>query len=607
MSISSTTNRVDYIGNGATSVYAYTYRVFDEDDLLVTVQLIADGTETTLTKTTDYTVSGVGEGTGGNITLVSSGQAWLDGDGDLLATYQITIRRVLPLTQNTDIRNQGSYFPEAIEDEFDRSRMIDLQQQDELDRSLKLSESIDPADFNASIPASIVGQNNVTFMTNASGDGIVEGPTASEISLAQGYATAAGVSEANAAASEAAAAVSETNAANSATAAQTAVDSVIWRDVDFKTNADSPIAIVDGDRGKLFAVDCTAGSVVINLPSIAALDLTDPWSVGIKKTDGTANTITINRDGTDLIDGGTSLSLDSSGAGVVLIPDTDPSPDEWTAQTFGIVEDGAVTEAKIANGAVTADKIGAGAVTAAKIDPSLANSFVPSGAIIPYGGTTAPTGYLLCDGSPVSRTTYSDLYAALGDAYGEGDGSTTFNVPDLRYTFLRGRGPNTSATGSGTAALGDATFTAHGFTRDAIKVRLTSGTLTGLSSATDYWVIVVDDDTLAFASTRADALAGIKIGGVTGANSAVITQYEDPDVSSREALAPGGNTGDSVGSHQEDEFESHTHTQAMITYSAGAGFGANTSGAGETTRLTSATGGNETRPQNVTVNYIIKT
>ena len=54
----------------------------------------------------------------------------------------------------------------------------------------------------------------------------------------------------------------------------------------------------------------------------------------------------------------------------------------------------------------------------------------PIGAIVPYGGDTAPTGYLLCDGSAVSRTTYADLFAVIGTKYGSGDGSTTFNLPD---------------------------------------------------------------------------------------------------------------------------------------------------------------------------------
>lgn len=57
---------------------------------------------------------------------------------------------------------------------------------------------------------------------------------------------------------------------------------------------------------------------------------------------------------------------------------------------------------------------------------------VPIGGQIPYAGTSAPTGYLLCDGSAVSRTTYAALFAIAGTAYGSGDGSTTFNVPDKR-------------------------------------------------------------------------------------------------------------------------------------------------------------------------------
>lgn len=58
----------------------------------------------------------------------------------------------------------------------------------------------------------------------------------------------------------------------------------------------------------------------------------------------------------------------------------------------------------------------------------------PTGAITAFGGTTAPSGWLICDGSAVSRTTYSDLFAALGSGayFGNGDGSTTFNLPDMR-------------------------------------------------------------------------------------------------------------------------------------------------------------------------------
>lgn len=76
----------------------------------------------------------------------------------------------------------------------------------------------------------------------------------------------------------------------------------------------------------------------------------------------------------------------------------------------------------------------------------------PAGVIMAFAGTAAPTGFLSCDGSAVSRTTYATLYAAIGTAWGVGDGSTTFNVPDLRGMFVRGTGTN--ATGSSSGAVG---------------------------------------------------------------------------------------------------------------------------------------------------------
>jgi microcystin-dependent protein len=63
----------------------------------------------------------------------------------------------------------------------------------------------------------------------------------------------------------------------------------------------------------------------------------------------------------------------------------------------------------------------------------------PAGVIQQYAGTAAPTGYLLCQGQAVSRTTYAALYAVIGTTYGTGDGSTTFNVPDLRQRVPVGK------------------------------------------------------------------------------------------------------------------------------------------------------------------------
>jgi microcystin-dependent protein len=65
-------------------------------------------------------------------------------------------------------------------------------------------------------------------------------------------------------------------------------------------------------------------------------------------------------------------------------------------------------------------------------------SGVPTGSMVPYVGATAPTGWLLCDGTPVSRTTYADLFAVIGTKAGIGDGSTTFALPDMKDRFLGG-------------------------------------------------------------------------------------------------------------------------------------------------------------------------
>lgn len=57
---------------------------------------------------------------------------------------------------------------------------------------------------------------------------------------------------------------------------------------------------------------------------------------------------------------------------------------------------------------------------------------MPSGVIFPYGAATAPTGFLLCDGTAISRTEHADLFSIIGTTYGSGDGSTTFNVPNIK-------------------------------------------------------------------------------------------------------------------------------------------------------------------------------
>ena len=127
MTLASSINRVSYTGNATTASYSYTFRIFSEDDLKLIIKNASD-VETLLVKTTDYTVSGVGDDGGGTISLVNASQAWLDGSGFLDTGFSLTIRRVVSIVQSTDIRNQGDFFPETHEDTFDQLTMIDQQQ-----------------------------------------------------------------------------------------------------------------------------------------------------------------------------------------------------------------------------------------------------------------------------------------------------------------------------------------------------------------------------------------------------------------------------------------------------------------------------------------------
>lgn len=91
------------------------------------------------------------------------------------------------------------------------------------------------------------------------------------------------------------------------------------------------------------------------------------------------------------------------------------------------------------------------------IQAQLTSLIFPEGTIITFGGTSAPTGYLACDGSAVSRTTFATLFTAIGTTWGSGDGASTFNVPDLRGAFLRGTGSHgTSNMANGSDFAGPA-------------------------------------------------------------------------------------------------------------------------------------------------------
>lgn len=134
MTVASEVNRSGpYIGNGATTVFDYEFRILDQAHIKV-IQTQA-GAETVLTLGTDYSVSGVGDDGGGSVTMVVAptlGQT-------------ITLLRNAPFTQETDLENQGAYFAETIEAALDLSAMRDQQLSERLDRAVVIPASADVA------------------------------------------------------------------------------------------------------------------------------------------------------------------------------------------------------------------------------------------------------------------------------------------------------------------------------------------------------------------------------------------------------------------------------------------------------------------------------
>jgi microcystin-dependent protein len=88
---------------------------------------------------------------------------------------------------------------------------------------------------------------------------------------------------------------------------------------------------------------------------------------------------------------------------------------------------------------------------------------MPSGIVLPYGGASAPSGYLLCAGQAVSRIgATAALFAAIGTTYGSGDGSTTFNLPDITGRVVAGKEATATRLTSGVSGVDGGTLGAHG-------------------------------------------------------------------------------------------------------------------------------------------------
>ena len=157
MKVSSSTNRVSYSGNGSLTAFAYTFKVFDESDLTVILRA-SDGTETVQTITTHYTVSGVGDAGGGNVTF---GTAPASG-------VTVVILREQPLTQGLDLVPNDPFPANSLEEALDKIVFMTQKHEEELGRAIKASRTNVITGSEFTISAS--DRANKIFAFDSSGD-----------------------------------------------------------------------------------------------------------------------------------------------------------------------------------------------------------------------------------------------------------------------------------------------------------------------------------------------------------------------------------------------------------------------------------------------------
>ena len=336
MTVSSSTNKVSYSGNGSLTTFAYTFKIFDQSDLVVILRA-ADGTETVQTITTHYTVSGVGSASGGNVVFGSAPASGVT----------VVILRSQPLTQGLDLVANDPFPAESLEEALDKLVFMTQKHEEELSRAIKGSRTnvianseftvsaTDRANklfsFDASGNLSIAQEigtnrgnwatgtaynardlvkdtstNNIFIVntahtssgsqpltTNANSakyDLIVDAASATTAqNAAASSATAAATSETNAANSAAAAATSETNSANSATASAASAASAAASFDDFddrylgakSTSGGNPTTDNDGNNlidGALFFDTTNNVLMVYNLGTTTWLRTTPTGS-----------------------------------------------------------------------------------------------------------------------------------------------------------------------------------------------------------------------------------------------------------------------------------------------------------------------------------------
>lgn len=216
MTVTNTNNKDVFVGDDATLIFAYTFRIFAASDLVVTISdtSVIPQVDTLLVLSSDYTVDGVGSPSGGNVTLLLTGQLSVPPT----TTDNITLLREEPLTQNLDFIENDNFPSQSTEDALDKLTFIVQQLQEQVARSLNIPPNITGVSVDLPSPVAdnfFAWDPTATFLINAGSAAQV----AADAAAAAASAAAAAASETAASSSASSASSSESAAAASAAAA----------------------------------------------------------------------------------------------------------------------------------------------------------------------------------------------------------------------------------------------------------------------------------------------------------------------------------------------------------------------------------------------------
>ncbi len=369
--------RIQYSGDGLVDVFSYPFPIFENMDINVYLNAeLQDG---------GYSVTGAGLSAGGTVRF---NQAPAVGT-------TVTLSRRVPEKRTTDFQDGGAFRAKVINEELDRIVCMVQQIREDVGRSVVrpatstsgASLALPDPEAGKSLKWSVTGDALVN--SNVDPDGLASAVADAEVArdIAQAAAGDAATSETHAAASA-------FSASHDAAAVASALSNITEDVVSISTDT----VLTGAAAGDLYVVDCSASDVIVTLPLAATV--IEPWTVHVKKVDGTANKVLVRRQGTDTIDGNiTDFEIKAENGGARFAVDLDKAPDNWESLAFGV----AVGDA------------------------------TPVGTIMSFDGPIpVDAGCLLADGRSFAQTSFSDLYThyeAQGFPYGGGNGVA--NLPNL--------------------------------------------------------------------------------------------------------------------------------------------------------------------------------